>query len=200
MKNLLGIILFLTIIILAVKVGYSRPENSLTTIDSLTVDTLAVDTVSIEKPQLTAQEKAIIEKYVTQLGISDSLINNPYLYVLIDEWIGTKYKYGGNSKSGTDCSGFVGQILKHFTDATYPRSAAGMSQVVEVKKKEDLQEGDLVFFNLRNIPNKHVGIYLHNGYFVHASSVNGVTISNLNATTYLKRFSKCGSIKWTAEN
>ena len=138
----------------------------------------------------------IVEKYAEKLGVSNAAIQCPYLYVLIDEWIGTPYKYAGNDKRGVDCSGFVGQILKNFTDAKLPRSAAGMADAVTTKQKKDLKEGDLVFFHLRNIRNKHVGIYLHNGWFVHASTINGVTLNNLNAGTYQHRYSKCGSVRW----
>ncbi len=139
----------------------------------------------------------IVHKYALLLGVDDSVICNPQLYMVIDEWMGTPYKYGGNSKTGADCSGFVGQVMKHFSSAPLPRSASGMSEVVTLKKKEDLQEGDLVFFNLRDIPNKHVGIYLHNGWFVHSSSYRGVgvTLNNLGAENYKRRFSKCGSIE-----
>ncbi len=143
------------------------------------------------------QGNAVVQKYARLLDVNDSVIFNPQLYMIIDEWIGTPYKSGGNTKKGTDCSGFVGQVMKSFTTTYLPRSASDMSKIVKLKDMSELQEGDLVFFNLRNIPNKHVGIYLHNGWFVHSSSYKGigVTLSNLNAPNYKRRFSKCGSIE-----
>ncbi|MDR2886140.1 MAG: C40 family peptidase [Rikenellaceae bacterium] len=173
--------------------------------DIQVADTVAVAAVAVRQaadtaavaPALDPATEAIVRKYAARLGVSDSLIHNPVLYVIIDEWMGAPYKYGGNTKKGTDCSGFVGQIMKHFTTSTLPRSAAEMAKTVTLKPAGELQEGDLVFFSYGKKPVGHVGIYLQNGWFVHASSYRGggVILSNLHGSTYSRRFCKCGSVQ-----
>lgn len=97
---------------------------------------------------------------------------------LAKSWIGTPYVYGGSSKSGTDCSGYVMQIYKSHYGISLPHSASQMyddSRGSSVSRGS-LQEGDLVFFgSFWKID--HVGIYLKGDRFTHASSSRGVMIS-----------------------
>jgi len=117
------------------------------------------------------------------------------LYVAIHEWIGTPYRYGRSDKKGTDCSGLVRNIFQPLSGKELPRSASDMSRVIVPKPIAELKEGDLVFFNYYGRINSHVGIYLQNGWFVHASNVRGVTLNNLHTSFYTQRFSKGGSLK-----
>ena len=136
------------------------------------------------------------ERYAEFMQIDNNSILLPQLYDEIDEWIGTPYRYGRDSKQkGTDCSGFVGKVFQQLFEEKLPRSAAGMAGVVVNKPKDELQEGDLIILNYYGRRNSHVGIYLQNGWFVHASNVYGVTLANINNPYYKQKVNKCGSIK-----
>lgn len=135
-------------------------------------------------------------RYARFMQVADTAIKNPELYLAIDQWIGTPYRYGRNKiKEGTDCSGFVGKVFEQLFETKLPRSAAGVAQVIDSKDKKELKEGDLIVFNYYGRRNSHVGIYLQNGWFVHASNVYGVTLANLNTSFYQQKFSKGGSVK-----
>ena len=138
---------------------------------------------------------AVVKYYAELMNVSDSLLQIPELYIAIHEWIGTPYRYGRSDKKGTDCSGFVRNIFLPLCGEELPRSASEISKIIHIKPITELQEGDLVFFNYYGRTNSHVGIYLKNGWFVHASTVRGVTLNNLHTPYYTRRFSKGGSLK-----
>jgi N-acetylmuramoyl-L-alanine amidase len=102
---------------------------------------------------------------------------------------GIKYVYGGSTTKGFDCSGFVGYVFKHF-GITLERSSYDMSRTGTKVNKSDLQPGDVVFFDTNGGLNKvnHVGIYIGNGKFIHASSAvnKRVTINSLSDSFYSK--------------
>ncbi len=148
--------------------------------------------VSAKNPRM---EESVVSYYARCMDVSDSLLGIPKLYETIDEWIGTPYRYGRRDKKGTDCSGFVGNVFHALCGQKLPASAAGISQIIQPKSISELKEGDLVFFNYRGRTNSHVGIYLQNGWFVHASTVYGVTLANLHSRYYTARFAKGGSLK-----
>ena len=137
----------------------------------------------------------IVKHYAQYMNVNDSIIQVPELYITFHEWMGTRYRYGRSDKKGTDCSGFVRNVFLPLTGEELPRSTSGMSKVIQSKPKAELTEGDLVFFNERGRSNSHVGIYLHKGWFVHASIYRGVTLNNLNTLYYTRLFSKGGSLK-----
>jgi len=111
-----------------------------------------------------------------------------FLMFIAEKTIGIPYKFGGNSFKNTDCSGYVQQVFR-FLGVQLPRSAREQfTQGVSVKK-EDLSIGDLVFFRSYASFPSHVGIYLGNNLFVHASSyAKKVTIDSLNTSYFVKRF------------
>lgn len=97
---------------------------------------------------------------------------------LAQSWIGTRYKMGGNTKKGTDCSGYVMSIYKEFYGIALDHNAAKIYKDSRGKSvsRGGLQEGDLVFFgDFWGI--NHVGIYLNGDRFTHASTSKGVIIS-----------------------
>ncbi len=102
---------------------------------------------------------------------------------------GTPYRYGQASRSGTDCSGFALQVLRH-EGVKMPRTAAQQSRKGKAVNRDGLQKGDLVFFHTsRGSRISHVGIYMGNGKFIHASSGGGkVQVNSLNESYYKKRF------------
>ena len=97
--------------------------------------------------------------------------------------IGIKYRYGGTTKAGFDCSGFIGYIYKN-NGVNLPRTAAGMYSTGESVKKANLAVGDLVFFNTSGKGVSHVGMYIGSGKFIHASTSKGVKIDKLNDPYY----------------
>lgn len=122
---------------------------------------------------------------------------NEALYAEIGEWLGVKYRYGGNTKDGTDCSGLVSQLYMKVYDKKLQRNSARMFEkdCKEIKRKQ-LQEGDLVFFSSSSRKSKinHVGLYLVDGKFVHAGS-KGVVIDSLSAGYYDKHYVASGRVK-----
>jgi cell wall-associated NlpC family hydrolase len=106
-----------------------------------------------------------------------------------NEWKGTKYKYGGNTKNGVDCSAFVQRTFKDKLNIQIPRTTALQSKRGIEVSKEDLKMGDLIFFKT-GYKSRHVGIYLDGGKFIHASTKRGVTISRLDNVYYSKHFWK----------
>lgn len=103
-------------------------------------------------------------------------------------FLGTRYRFGGNSRSGLDCSAFVQQVFREM-DVTLPRSAREQYTVGNTVSPGDLQKGDLVFFRTYASFPSHVGIYLGNNRMIHASSHDRrVVISSLNSNYYRSRF------------
>lgn len=106
-----------------------------------------------------------------------------------NEWRGTKYKFGGNTKSGVDCSAFVQRTYKDKLNIRIPRTTALQSKVGKDISIDELEMGDLIFFKT-GFNSRHVGIYLEEGKFLHASTKKGVTISRLDNHYYSKHFWK----------
>lgn len=130
---------------------------------------------------------AVQFKYAQLLNVEVESITNYTLFNFIEDWWGTKYRYGGATKKGIDCSAFSGTLLHTVYGFVAARTAREQYELSEKIDKENLQEGDLVFFNTKRGVS-HVGVYLRNGYFAHASTGQGVTISSLDETYYSKRF------------
>ncbi len=148
----------------------------------------------IQKKSILKETKEIIEslsalqyKYAMMLNVNVESMKNTALLGFIDDWFGTRYRYGGTTKKGVDCSALTGSLLMAVYGLAMPRTAREQYQATEHIKKEDLKEGDLVFFNTKGYVS-HVGLYLENGYFLHASTSQGVTISNLDEEYFAKRF------------
>ncbi len=133
-------------------------------------------------------------KYAQLLNRNVELVTNTSLIGFIDEWWGTKYRYGGTTKKGIDCSSFTGLLMGSVFGFTLPRTARQQYAACSKLKKDDMLEGDLVFFNTRG-GISHVGIYLGDGFFVHSSSSAGVTINSLNENYYSRKFIGGGRIE-----
>ena len=125
--------------------------------------------------------KALAQASV-RLGVDIELTDNHRLYINAAEWIGTPYRAGGSSKQGTDCSGLVSQLYKKTYRIRLSRSTDGQLKESNRIARRNLREGDLVFFTSRASRKRvaHVGIYLKDGKFIHASTSQGVIVSHLN--------------------
>lgn len=147
----------------------------------------------VEKPVSPANAAAIEKcsslqfKYAMLMDVEVESLSNFALLNFIEEWWATRYRYGGTDKKGIDCSSFTGKLQQEVYNNTMPRTAREQYQVCEKVETENLQEGDLVFFNTRGGVS-HVGVYLGNQCFVHSSTNSGVTISSLTENYYSKRY------------
>jgi cell wall-associated NlpC family hydrolase len=104
--------------------------------------------------------------------------------------VGTRYHYGGDSpETGFDCSGLVTHVYDRAWGVALPRSTKEQRHVGRAVKRADLQPGDLVFYNTRNRPFSHVGIYLGDGNFVHAPRPGQrVRVESINTPYWRARF------------
>lgn len=145
--------------------------------------------------QLEKPSNKIATKYAEEMEVSKSDIRNGKLYAFIDDWEGTKYQFGGLSKSGIDCSGLVFLIYQNVYNKKIPRMTSQQVEIIKRKYENDFKEGDLVFFDFDDKKFSHVGMYLQNGYYVHASTKRGVMIEKLQNPYTYKYFSRGGSVK-----
>ncbi len=106
-----------------------------------------------------------------------------------NEWKGVKYKYGGNSKKGIDCSAFIQKTYITKLNVEIPRTTYYQSRVGKSVAKINVKAGDLVFFKTGK-NSRHVGIYLDDGKFMHVSKKKGVIISSLDNIYFKKHFWK----------
>ncbi len=134
-------------------------------------------------------------KYSIKMDVAVESIGNIPLLKKIDEWYGTPYNYGGSTKNGVDCSYFTLDVMQGAYNINLKRTAAEQYEQTSRINWEDLKEGDLIFFKTEG-PNKisHVGIYLSNNKFVHASVRNGVTISDLSEPYYQRTLYSMGRL------
>lgn len=117
---------------------------------------------------------------------------NTTLYSFIDEWLGTKYKVGGYTKNGIDCSGFTKKLYENVFYSVIPRTAKTQYQSSKKINRDNLILGDLVFFRTNSRTTWHVGVYLFNNLFIHSGNKKtGVHISSLDNQYYKKTF-LCG--------
>lgn len=133
-------------------------------------------------------------KYADILKVDAKAVQNIKLYQFIDEWVGVQYKYGGTSKSGVDCSGFCNILYNNVYSKTLPRTSSEIAKQLQKVPKGSLTEGDIVVFDIEGKRNSHVGVYLANSKFVHASTSSGVIISSLEHPYYQKAYSKGGKL------
>lgn len=107
----------------------------------------------------------------------------------IKSWLGTPYHWGGMTKEGADCSGFVYKVFMNVADQKLPRVSRDMYKVGKPISRDNLKFGDLVFFQgYSNKRVSHVGIFLGEEKFAHASSTYGVIYSHLYENYYKKRY------------
>lgn len=122
--------------------------------------------------------------------LSAALTPRDLILLEIIRFLDTPYKYGGNSEKGIDCSAFTQQVLSNSVNLNLPRTASEQYKIGnQITNRSELQFGDLVFFNTRrNSFPGHVGIYIGEDLFAHASRTQGVTISSFKSTYYFDRF------------
>jgi len=135
-----------------------------------------------------AKENAVAAKYAPILGVSRKDITNYELYKFIDAWYGVPYKFAGRTKSGVDCSDLASLLFQSIYHITISGAVSDIYKRCNPIKADELQEGDLVFFKINSKSLSHVGVYLQNHKFVHASVHAGVVISDLGEDYYRKYY------------
>ncbi|MBK7103953.1 MAG: C40 family peptidase [Ignavibacteriae bacterium] len=149
------------------------------------VEEEAIPHIPIENVEV--EQKSLVDK------IYESIESNNKKEKFLDEiikFLDTPYRRGGTTQDGFDCSGFTKTVYYNSLNVDLPRTARDQYKINEIfNDKTLLKFGDLVYFNTsnKNFPG-HVGIYLNDDLFAHASTSSGVIISSLNEEYYLKRF------------
>jgi cell wall-associated NlpC family hydrolase len=165
-------------------------------IGQLYVDELVNETPVIATPvQAKPQRQADGSECNNALGLKCDGKDNAKLYETVNSWLGVPYKYGGTDRSGIDCSAFVGTVYKKVYGKTLSRTANDMLRDVELIGKNQLREGDLLFFTNSKGKVSHVGIYLKDGLFAHASTSAGVCVSRTDDSYWSKHFYKGGRVR-----
>jgi murein DD-endopeptidase / murein LD-carboxypeptidase len=137
--------------------------------------------------------------YMQCMGFELPLVYNKNLYDTVESWLGTPYRFAGSTKSGTDCSGFVNTVYHGVYKTNLgARNSGDIYKKITKIDKDELTEGDLVFFRIRKKRISHVGVYLGNNKFVHASTSSGVIISDLTEPYYKKYYAGGGRLPSTS--
>jgi cell wall-associated NlpC family hydrolase len=133
-------------------------------------------------------------KYAIMTDMPVEQLNNLPLLQQIDHWWGTRYCMGGNDEDCIDCSAFTRTLLHTVYGVEVSRTAHEQYSSSTHINAGDLSEGDLVFFKSGKTIS-HVGLYLGNNKFVHASTSFGVMISDLNESYWSKKYAGAGRVR-----
>lgn len=140
----------------------------------------------------------LAKDYFSQImGVAATSTTNSKMYQFIYDWIGTPYRLGGNTKKGIDCSAFAAELYEQVFNTSIGSNSRNIYSNVDKVSKNNLQPGDFVFFKIRSKNISHVGVYIGDNKFAHASSSRGVMVSDLN-DAYWKRYYYNGGRALTA--
>ena len=142
-------------------------------------------TGTVDVPGMAAEHKSAASHVYANL--TPAGINRDKVLLDLVGYIGVPYEYGGTTKEGIDCSGFTQRVFLNALRLKLPRSTAEQFRTGRPVPADSLMFGDLVFFNTTGVTPSHVGIYIEDDVFAHASVINGVTFSSLEAEYYRER-------------
>ncbi|MDR0825203.1 MAG: C40 family peptidase [Prevotella sp.] len=145
------------------------------------------------------KQRVLLQKEMQELssvlGVSITDTDHLNLYREAADWLGTRYRRGGMSRTAVDCSGFTNIIYKNVFGQQLDRVSTTIAKNVKesITDKDDLRPGDMVFFStFKKKHINHVGVYIGNGKFIHASIKQGVIVSSLSEGYYSKAWRKGG--------
>ena len=133
-------------------------------------------------------------KYAVLMNTEVESLPNKILLESVDKWYGVRYRTGGNGMSGIDCSGFTVAVYAAAYGINLPRVSKEQYRISRKISTTELQEGDLLFFDTLGSGVSHVGVYLGNNKFIHATVSKGVMVNGLFEPYYLQRFIGAGRI------
>lgn len=147
------------------------------------------------KVTTTSDPDNLAKEYFSQImGVAVSATTSSKMYQFVYDWIGTPYRLGGNSKKGIDCSKFAAQLYDQVFNTAIGYNSRNIYSNVDKVKKGDLKPGDFVFFKIRSKNITHVGVYIGDNKFAHASTSKGVMISNLNESYWNRYYFNGGRV------
>jgi len=153
---------------------------------------LTVSIFQFELPATTSSSSKLEQTSILQSATvtprQTSLTHMRDFFSNVSQYFGTRYRFGGQTPAGFDCSGFVRFMFDKVFNMSLPRSSKEMSAMGNKVSKDDLQPGDLVFFHSKSQRINHVGIFIGNDTFVHSSLTKGITEDQLKHEYYEKRF------------
>ncbi|MGY5956212.1 bifunctional murein DD-endopeptidase/murein LD-carboxypeptidase [Kosakonia sp. BK9b] len=157
--------------------------SSTNTAKNMHSETLGVaeDTSSLQ----TSQDE--FENMVRNLDVKSRIMDQ------YADWKGVRYRLGGDTKKGIDCSGFVQRTFREQFGLELPRSTWEQQETGKSISRTSLRTGDLVLFRAGST-GRHVGIYIGNNQFVHASTSSGVMISSMDEPYWKKRYNEARRI------
>ncbi len=165
----------------AARTAKPKPRTPVKTTAAALPDTAPHEDAGTTVPDAAGNESAAAD--------TSAPVDQQKMMETIAEWLETPYAYGGDGNDeGIDCSAFTQEVFEQAVSITLPRSSAEQAQVGKRVQRDELKFGDLVFFKTRGRTISHVGIYLGDDLFAHASSGEGVTISSLDSTYFNKRY------------
>ncbi len=168
---------------------YEAPAN-----ETVPAATPVVNPLTTRGTPAVESASSIHFKYALLMDTEVESLPSKTLLEAVDEWYGVRYRVGGTTKSGMDCSGFTVAVYAAAYGMTLPRVSRDQYHMSRKISTTELKEGDLVFFNTNGRGVSHVGVYLGNNKFIHASVSRGVMVSDLFETYYLRRFVGAGRI------
>jgi murein DD-endopeptidase / murein LD-carboxypeptidase len=148
-----------------------------------------------DPPVSVVPKQDAVKVYFGRMGLHVDSATTPYLYYQVHDWIGTRYQYSGHTKKGIDCSGFVAEMYRSVYCIKLSGGSRDLYPLVDSVSRNELQEGDILFFKIRKGQISHVGVYLGNDKFAHASVHSGVIVSDLKEDYYKKYFFTGGRLK-----
>lgn len=142
-----------------------------------------------------SQEKGIHRQHDNKEKIDGKTVSR--ILREAERWKGTPYSYGGKTRKGTDCSGFVMTVYLEAAGIKLPRNSAEQQAFCQHIDKKKLRPADLVFFSTSKRGGRvsHVGIYTGDGRFIHASTSRGVIYSRLDEDYYVRHYHSSGRVR-----
>lgn len=166
--------LLLAALTLAAPPTAARPTAPTAPVASATSGALGTATISAPRDTIVAVSNRTLSAPMT--AERAAALSN-LLRTAGEDWIGVPYRWGGTTRRGIDCSAFVQQFVRSAFAIDLPRATAGQQYEGVSIDRDQLLPGDLVFFRRRGV--RHVGVFLGDGDFIHASSSRGVMVSDL---------------------